>query len=48
MRHCLKETIPTSQDKGLAESYKQLPTMFHKASRWYEMCPWTNTMAVII
>lgn len=27
---------------SLIECYLQLPKIYHKASRWYEMCPWTS------
>ena len=43
IRHCIKEVVPAGQDKGPVECYLQLPKMHHKASKWYEMCPWKNS-----
>lgn len=42
IRHCIKEVVPVGRDRSPIECYLQLPKMHHKASRWYEMCPWTN------
>lgn len=42
IRHCIKKVVPVGQDKSPIECYLKLPKIHHKASRWYDMCPWTN------
>lgn len=34
--------VPKIQDRNVIECYLQSPKIDHKASKWYEMCPWTN------